>query len=323
MNISGNQQNILDELEYALPFAGIPTFMKLPYSRDVKDADLVIMGIPFDAGATNRPGTRYGPKTIREQSAYAAAFQPVYPWTYDLTKQFKLIDFGDVTPFPGSGTLEMMLELSEATAKDIFRAGASLLTLGGDHTLPIGLIRAAAKHFGSLAMIHLDAHQDSYEAESYAGFKLYNHGVFATELVKEGHIDPKASSQIYIRTVQPASPKGGYDIVYADEALELSPEALAERVKSRVGDKPVYLSLDIDALDPAFAPGTGSPVPGGPSSLEVRRFLKALDGINLVAADLVEVNPLYDPAQVTAVTAAALALDLLYLMGNSRSKRRG
>ena len=210
-----------------------------------------------------------------------------------------------------------MLQATEAVAAEIFKAGASLLTLGGDHTIPYGPVRAAAKRFGKLALIHLDSHQDSVDSETELG-GVINHGTFATGLAKEGCIDLPRSSQLYIRTFLPETPGGGYAIVYANEALEMGPEKLAETVKMRVGDAPAYLSLDIDAVDAASAPGTGSPVPGGPTTGEVRRFLKGLEGIKLIAADLVEVNPLYDPTQVTAIAASFLALDLLYLMAAAR-----
>lgn len=314
--------DILDLLEYTMPFAGLQSFMKLPYSRkpeDIAAADMIVMGVPFDSGTFNRSGSRMGTRAIRDQSSYAAAFEPMYPWEYSLSETFKMIDFGDVAPPPGTGAVETMLELTEAVSSELFKARKSLLTLGGDHTLPIGIVRGAAKQYGSVALVHIDAHQDSYDADELGGGqKTYNHGVFATELVKEGHIDPSKSSQVYIRTIQPASPKGGYDVVYANDALAMGPEALAARVKARAGTMPVYISLDVDGLDPAFAPGNGSPVSGGPSSSEMRRFLKALDGLNVIGADVVEVNPLYDPTQATAITAATLAIDLLHLMGNAR-----
>ncbi|MGL4239444.1 agmatinase [Tabrizicola sp.] len=308
----------LDELEKALPFAGLSSFIKAPVMRNVTKGDLVVAGVPFDAGTTNRPGTRFGPRAIREQSHYASAFEPVYPWPNTLGERHRVVDFGDMTPFPGSGCLEMMLEMTETVAAQLLKDGARLLCLGGDHTLPFGPIRAASKHFGKLALIHLDAHQDSYPVPEYEGHKLYNHGVFATELVAEGCIDIARSTQAYIRTIQPETP-GSYDIVYANEALQMTPEDLAKRIRARTGDAPVYLTLDIDAIDPAHAPGTGSPVPGGPTVGEVRRLLKALEGINLVGADLVEVNPLYDPTQITSVAAAHLAIDLLYLLEASPS----
>lgn len=304
----------LNDLERFLPFAGLSSFMKKPYTRAVRKGDIVVIGVPFDSDATYRPGTRFGPRAIREQSHYAVAFESVYPWTTALDQKHRIIDFGDVVPFPGTGVMEIMLEMTEEVATGINTANARILTLGGDHTLPIPLIRAAAKKHGPVALIHLDAHQDSYPADDYQGTKIYNHGVFATVLVEEGHIDPARSTKADIRTIQPQSPRGGYDIVYANDALAMSPEALADRIHKRAGDGPIYLTLDIDTLDPSSAPGTGSPVPGGPSTGEMRRLLKALEGINLVGADLVEVNPLFDPTGVTAVAAGHLAVDLCHLL---------
>jgi agmatinase len=310
---------ILDLLEKSLPFAGLTSFMGLPYTRTLEGADLVVAGVPFDSGTFYRPGTRLGPRAIREQSVYAAEFQPIYPWDYSLTDRFNLIDFGDIAALPASGGVELMLELSEAVAEEVFKVGAGLLTLGGDHTIPYGPIRAAARHHGKLALIHLDAHQDSVGSDQIApGYRFINHGTFASDLVTEGCIEPALSSQIYIRTHMPQE---GYQIIYANEAMQTSPEQLAERIKARVGKAPVYLTLDIDALDSSFVPGTGTPVPGGPSSAEVRRLLKALNGLNIIAADIVEVNPLYDPSQTTAITAAFLAIDLLYLLGNAHKNR--
>ena len=317
MAVSEEVDGILRLLEEGLPFAGIPTFMKRSHTKEIPGADLVVMGVPFDSGTFNRPGTRYGPRAIREQSSYAAAFDPVYPWDRKLTDAGRIVDFGDVASLPGTGVTESMLQATEIIAIEIFETGASLLTLGGDHTIPYGPVRAASKRFGKLALIHLDSHQDSVDSEAEFG-GVINHGTFATGLAKEGCIDLPRSSQLYIRTFLPETPGGGYTIVYANEALEMGPEKLAETVKERVGEVPVYLSLDIDAVDAASAPGTGSPVPGGPTTGEVRRFLKGLEGIKLVAADLVEVNPLYDPTQVTAIAAAFLALDLLYLLSAAR-----
>ncbi|WP_227268230.1 arginase family protein [Roseobacter weihaiensis] len=314
----GNPEtDALDILEGYLPFAGLSTFMKAPYTRDVQPGDIVVMGVPFDAGVTNRPGTRYGPRAIREQSYYATEFPPVYPWTTMLGDRHRIIDFGDVTPFPGTGVMDMILELTEQVSTEINAAGARILTLGGDHTLPIGLVRGVAKTHGPVALVHLDSHQDSYDVRDESGARMYNHGVFATALVEDGQVDPARSTQAYIRTSQPLSPKGGYDIVHANDALDMTPEALAERIKARIDGAPVYLTLDIDALDPSCAPGTGTPVPGGPTTADVRRLLKALEGINLVGADLVEVNPLFDPTGMTSVAAAYLAADLCHLLDAS------
>ena len=304
---------------HGLPFAGIVTFNRTEHTQDVEGADMVILGAPFDLGAVNRPGARFGPHAIRQQSIYAAALQPVYPWREELGS-LRLIDYGDVAPTPGMGAVESLLETTESAASTVFESGASLLTLGGDHTIPYGPVRAAAKRFGKLALIHLDSHQDSLDSDAMPGPRMVNHGTFATELAKEGHIDPSRSAQIYIRTFM--DNPGGYTIHYADEAIDMGPEELAAKVRDLAGGGPAYISLDIDAVDPAFAPGVGTPCPGGPSSREVRRFLKGLDGLDVVAADLVELNPLFDPSQTTAVLAAFLSFDLLHLMANARRQRQ-
>ena len=305
---------------HGLPFAGIVTFNRAEHTQDLDGADLVVMGVPFDVGAINRPGARFGPRSIRQQSVYAGALQPIYPWDERLTDAFRLVDYGDVAPVPGTGAVESLLELTEAAAADVFAHGGSLLSLGGDHTLPYGPIRAAAKAFGKLAVVHLDSHQDSLDADALSDGGMVNHGTFATALVKEGHVDGARSTQLYIRTLM--DNPGGYTIVYAEDALELGPRALAAQVAELAGDAPVYISLDIDAIDPAFAPGCGTPVPGGPSSAEVRRFLRALDGLDVVAADIVEINPAYDPTETTALVGAFLSFDLLHLMANARRRRR-
>jgi agmatinase len=304
---------------HGLPFAGLVTFNRFDHTQQLEGADLVVLGVPFDLGAVNRPGARFGPHAIRQQSVYAGALQPIYPWDEELASAFRLIDYGDLAPVPGMGAVESMLELTESAAADVFRNGASLLTLGGDHTLPYGPVRAAAKAFGKLALVHLDSHQDSLDSDALPGGRMVNHGTFATELAREGHVDASRSAQLYIRTY--LDNPVGYTIVYAEEALELGPQELAARVRELVGDAPVYISLDIDAIDPAYAPGCGTPVPGGPSSREVRRFLKCLDGLDVVAADIVELNPPYDPTQTTAILAAFLSFDLLHLMANARRQR--
>jgi agmatinase len=315
--LGGNE--VLDQLEKEFPFAGTASFMKLPYGRSIKGADIVIAGIPYDGGTSNRPGARLGPRSVREQSAYATELQPVHPWGYKLRDRLDLRDFGDITPPPGSGCTEIMLGLAESAAKGILAGGASLLVLGGDHSVSYGPIRAAAARFGKLALIHLDAHQDCLPSDGFApGLRLVNHATFSYDLAAEGRIAPEKSTQAYIRTYMPPIGQNGYMVVHADAAMEMGPEKLAGEIKRRVGNAPAYLSLDIDALDPAYAPGTGTPVPGGPSSAVLRRFLKALEGVNIVAADLVEVNPSYDPAQVTAIAAAYLAIDLIHLLAAAR-----
>ena len=319
-NVSPAGADVFEEGGHGPPFAGLVTFNRIEHTRELDEVDLAVVGVPFDSGAANRSGARFGPRAIREQSLYADALPPVYPWKEDPTAGLRVIDYGDIVAIPGTGAVESLLEQSESVAAEVFGHGAGLLTLGGDHTLPYGPVRAAAKAFGPVAMIHLDSHQDSLDSAAFRGPRLINHGTFATDLVREGAIDSTRSTQLYIRTY--LDNPGGYTIHYADDARELGPERLAESVRELVGDAPAYVSLDIDAVDPAFAPGVGTPVPGGPSSGEVRRFLRGLAGLDVVAADIVELNPAYDPAQSTAILAAFLSFDLLYLIAGAVRRRR-
>ncbi len=302
----------LEFLQLVSPLGGVATFMKSPASKNIDDCDIAIVGVAFDCGATFRSGTRHGPQAIREQSACVGTYGSIYPWKKDLFEAARIIDLGDLPIGPGTGGVQQMLEATEILASEVFKKGKKLLTIGGDHTIPYGPIRAAAKEFGPITLIHLDSHQDSFDSTDE--FWSINHGTFATDLINEGCIDNKNSYQVYIRTYLPESPNGGYNIIYAEEAIEMGAEKMAAKIKKAVGDSPVYLTLDMDALDPAFAPGTGSPVAGGPSSGEVRKFIQHLKGINLIGADIVEMNPFLDHSQATAITASFLLADLLYVM---------
>ncbi len=313
---------VLDLLEQGLPFAGPTSYLRAPRTRDLTGADVVAVGVPYDGGCSNRSGTRFGPRVLREQSVYAGALQPVYPYDFDTQGRFRIVDFGDVAAMPGNGASEYLLAATEAVAARVFTAGARFLGLGGDHTLPYGPIRAAHKHFGQqIAIVHLDSHQDSWPTDlpRDTSQQLVNHGTFMAAMAQEGIADMARSTQLYVRTHMPAAPAGGYRIYYAEEAIDLGWQALAEELRGRLGDTPCYLTFDIDAVDPAYAPGNGSPVPCGPSSTEVRRLLRALSGLNLVGADLLEVNPLYDHDGTTAVLGAFLSIDMVHLLGGAKT----
>ena len=295
------EYNVQDHLHYA----GIPSFNRCPVTRDLEGVDLAIMGVPFDAGVTNRPGARSGPRAIRLQSQITCCFK--YPWDYKLFDRYHVIDYGDVGYYVGAKTTEVMLQETYEHAKKILNAGCRLLTLGGDHTIPYGMVRAASEKYGKLALLHFDSHQDSTPTTD----GNVSHANFAYDLQAEGCIDPTHSAQVYIRTEMTEC---GYHVIYANEATDMTPEALAAKIKGIIGDMPVYLTFDIDALDPSAAPATGTPVMGGPTGAHVRKTLLALRGLNVVAADLVEVLPAYDHNEITAMAAATIAQDLMYLM---------
>ncbi len=301
--------NVQEHLHYA----GIPTWNHAPLTQEVKGADIVVMGVPFDSGVTFRPGARFGPRAIREQSLIACCFK--YPWEYRLSDRARIVDYGDVGHWVGAKATSFMVEDSYQHAKKIIDAGCKLMTLGGDHTIPYGPVRAAREKYGALALLHFDSHQDSTRSEENPdGTRNLSHANFAYDLQEEGCIDPSRSAQVFIRT---EFTECGYNLIPSMDALDMTPRELAEKIKGIVGSMPVYLTFDIDALDPSAAPGTGTPVIGGPSSDFVRKVLLGLRGINVVAADMVEVLPDMDSSNITAIAGAAITQDIMYLLHES------
>lgn len=304
------------EVQEHLHYAGIPSWNHCPITREVDGADIVVMGVPFDSGVTFRPGARFAPRAVREQSLIACCFK--YPWEYKLEDVVDIVDYGDVGYWVGAKATEFMVEDSYKHAKKILDAGCKLMTIGGDHTIPYGPVRAAYEKYGKLALLHFDSHQDSTRSEiNPDGTRNLSHANFAYDLQEEGCIDPSRSVQVYIRTEMTEC---GYNIIHSMEALDMTPVQLANRIKKIVGNMPVYLTFDIDALDPAAAPGTGTPVIGGPASGSVRKVIKGLRGINIVAADMVEVLPDKDPSNITAIAGATIIRDIMYLMCESKRK---
>lgn len=299
--MANQEYNIKDHLFYS----GIPSFNRLPVTQDLDGVDIAIMGVPFDSCTTYRTGTRLGPRAIRLQSQLMCCYHT--PWDYPIFKEKKIIDYGDIGCGIGASATETMLTETYEYAKKILNAGCKLLTLGGDHTIPFGPVRAAAEKYGKLALIHFDSHEDNTPIQN----GNYTHANFAYELAGEGCLDPEHSAQVYIRTDMN---KCGYHVFYAHETVDRPAEEVAKEIKEIVGDMPVYLTFDIDALDPACAPGTGTPCPGGPTSHHVKKLLYNLRGLNVVAGDVVEVNPAYDHGDITALVAASIAQDIMYLM---------
>lgn len=295
------EYNVQEHLHYG----GIASYGGYPVTRDVEGADVVVMGVPFDAGTTNRPGARFGPRAIRNQSHLALCFK--YPWDYKLDDHVKIVDYGDVGYYVGPKTTEVMLQETHDHAKKILDAGCRLLTLGGDHTIPYGMVRAAHEVYGKLALLHFDSHQDSTPSTD----NNVTHANFAYDLQAEGCIDPSHSCQVFIRTEMTEC---GYHIFYAQDAVFMDMKDLAKQIRDIIGDMPVYLTFDIDSLDPSAAPGTGTPVIGGPSTAQMRKLLHELKGLKVVASDLVEVLPAMDNNELTALTAAQISEDLIYLM---------
>jgi agmatinase len=292
--------------DYSL-YANVFSYLGLPLSRDLADdrVDAVVMGVPYDLGTSGRAGTRSGPQAIRQASGNIRWEEKRWPWDFTLSDRLKAIDYGDVQfPF---GDSEGMLKNVEEAAAQITAAGKTLVSFGGDHFVTLPLLRGHASTHGKLALIHFDAHTDSYED---AG--AYNHGCMFYRAPREGLIDTSRSVQIGIRTDYERATHE-FQVIDAHQANEQSVADIVEAIRARVGDHPAYLTFDIDCLDPAFAPGTGTPVVGGLSTSRAMRILQGIADLNIVGFDVVEVSPAYDHAEITALAGASLALQFLYM----------
>ncbi|KPH01583.1 agmatinase [Pseudomonas sp. RIT-PI-q] len=286
-------------------FGGITSFMRRRYTKDLRGVDLVVSGVPFDTATSNRPGSRFGPRAIRQASAQSA-WARHWPWKVDPFDVLACIDFGDCD-FDYGTPQETPADI-RAHAEHILAAGAGMLTLGGDHFITYPLLQAHAAKHGPLSLIHFDAHHDT---ESDGESKRIDHGSMFYHAVREGLVDPSRSTQIGLR-ISNDQPMG-FQVINARQVHSLSPAEIAAAICARVGDHPVYLTFDIDCLDPAFAPGTGTPVCGGLSTHQAFEILRGLQGINLVGMDVVEVAPPYDHAEITALAGAAIAMEMVCL----------
>lgn len=292
-------------------FAGAPSFLRRKYTKDLTGVDVAVTGVAFDQAVSNRPGTRLGPRAIRAASSLQP-FDPPYGWNgYSPLEALAVADYGDMA-FDYAYTVDVSARI-EAHIAGILAAGAAAITLGGDHSITLPILRAHAAKHGPLALIQVDAHTDTWPDDNPSRI---DHGTFCYTAVKEGLIDVTRSSHIGIRTV--VEDNLGIHVHDAREVQEVGPSAVAQAARARAGNAPVYLSFDIDALDPAFAPGTGTPVWGGLSSAQAAILMRDLAGINLVGGDVVEVSPPFDTAEITAVAGAHVAMELLCLWGWTR-----
>jgi agmatinase len=294
-------------------FAGVRTFMRAPHVTDLAGVDAAAIGIPFDTATTFRSGARFGPEAIRSASALIRPYHPALG--VNVVEELSIVDYGDLPVAPGD-TEGTYRRVEEALAP-VVEAGVFPLVMGGDHAITLAELRVAARRHGPLALVQLDAHADTWD--EYFG-QRYFHGTTFRRAAEEGLLDPGASVQAGIRGSVYAgddydlSRDLGFDLVTSDELRTLGPDAFATRVRERVGGRPVFLSFDVDFLDPAYAPGTGTPEIAGFSTAEAVACLRALRGIDLAAADVVEVAPAYDPpGQPTALAAANVMFELLAL----------
>ncbi|RCW27766.1 agmatinase [Ciceribacter lividus] len=293
-------------------YAGALSFMRRKYSKTLKGVDAVVLGIPFDAAVSNRPGARFGPQAIRRASAIFDN-DPQYPFARDLFEQMAVIDYGDV--LLDYGNHQKTPGLIEKEATKIIASGAYLLGLGGDHFVTWPLLKAHAAKYGPLALVHFDAHQDTWDDDG----KRIDHGSFVCRAVREGVIDPARSIQIGIRTHAPED--FGIRIIHGWEVEDMGAQAIADTILAHVGDRPCYVTFDIDCLDPAYAPGTGTPVAGGPSSAKVLSALRKLGALDIRGSDIVEVAPAYDHADITAIAGATVAMYMLGLRAEKLATR--
>jgi agmatinase len=294
-------------------YAGIATFARLPQLRDVSHADIAVVGVPFDSGVSYRPGARFGPSHIREASRLLRPYNPaqnVEPFSSQ-----QIADAGDISANPFN-ILEAVDQIEQG-ATELSSGGARLVTLGGDHTIALPLLRVVAKKHGPVAVLHFDAHLDTWD--TYFGAPI-THGTPFRRASEEGLIDLTASTHVGTRgpLYGPEDLRDdarlGFAIISSPEIeTEGLPRAI-ERMLARLGDRPVYISVDVDVLDPAHAPGTGTPEAGGMTSRELLAMIRALRSVNLVGADIVEVAPAYDHAQLTAIAASHIAYEIISAM---------
>ncbi len=294
-------------------FAGVRTFMRAPHVMELAGVDAAAIGIPFDTATTFRSGARFGPESIRSASALIRPYHPALG--VNVVEELSIVDYGDLPVAPGD-TEGTYRRVEEALAP-VVEAGVFPLVMGGDHSITLAELRVAARRHGPLALVQLDAHADTWD--EYFG-QRYFHGTTFRRAAEEGLLEPTASVQAGIRGSvyggedYELSRELGFDLVTSDELRALEPEAFAARVRERVGGRPVLLSFDVDFLDPAYAPATGTPEIAGFTTAEAVAYLRALRGIDLAAADVVEVAPAYDPpGQPTALAAANVMFELLAL----------
>ncbi len=290
---------------YEPTYSGALSLFRRQYSRNLANADIVTWGIPYDLSVTNRPGSRFGPRAIRAVSSNLAWDGGPWPWGFDPFEKLAMIDYGDCNLDPGHP-----MEIIEAIyrqAKEIIDHAPFLISMGGDHSVTYPLIKAHAEKHGPVALIQFDAHSDTWEEEE----KRLDHGTMFYHAAKDGFIDTERSVQVGLRTVNEKT--HGFTILDANFVHEKGVAATTESIREIVGEGAAYLSFDIDALDPAYAPGTGTPVCGGLTTWQAQTIIRNLADLDIVGMDLVEVAPAYDHAEITALAAASLLLDFVCL----------
>ncbi|MQA10549.1 MAG: agmatinase [Pseudonocardiaceae bacterium] len=299
-------------------FAGFATFARLPRIDQVSDVDIAVLGVPFDAGVSYRPGARFGPAAVREASRLLRPYHPALDASpFDGTQ---VVDAGDIAMNPYN--IGAAIETLQHEAERFGARGTKLVSVGGDHTIALPLLRAAAAKHGPVALLHFDAHLDTWD--TYFG-EPYTHGTPFRRAVEEGVLDTEALCHVgtrgplYGKADLDEDKRMGFGIVTSSDVLRRGVDEVADALRARIGDRPLYVSVDIDVLDPAHAPGTGTPEAGGMTSRELLEILRGLAGTTLVGADVVEVAPVYDHAEITSIAASHVAYDLVTLLAKERA----
>ncbi len=292
-----------------MTYGGALSFLRRRYSRDLSGVDVAVSGVPYDGAVTYRPGARLGPRAIRAASVQLAELK-AFPFGFDPFDTLGVIDYGDCFLDPHHP--ESVVEAIEQHIAGLLQAGVFPLTLGGDHFVAYPILRAVAAQHGPVALLHFDAHCDTWDDDG----NRFDHGSMFLRAKNEGLIDVSRSCQVGIRTYNDSD--HGFEILSAPWVHKHGIEATVAAVRERVGDAKVYLTFDIDCLDPAFAPGTGTPVAGGLSSAQALGIVRGLGGLTLVGADVVEVAPAYDISEITAIAAATIAHDILCLLAANK-----
>ena len=292
-------------------YAGVTSFMRRKYTRDLEGVDVAVMGVPFDTATTNRPGARLGPRAIRNASTVMAWEKP-YGMSFDPFDKLAVADIGDCRFDHGKPA--SVPAAIEARALEVIGQGPAMLALGGDHFITYPLLKAHAEKFGApLSLLHFDAHSDTWEDRN----DRIDHGTMFYWAAKYGIVDPSTSMQIGLRTENPDTM--GFNIIDAPRVHAIGIDSVIGEIRKCLGDRPVYVTFDIDCLDPSCAPGTGTPVCGGLTTHQALSILRGLAGINVIGMDVVEVAPAYDVSEITALAAAHIAMEMLYLYASRQA----
>ena len=320
----GNETDIKDESEilvdqawragdkskrfYEMTYAGATSFLRRKYSKELKNVDLAVSGVPFDSAVTNRPGCRLGPRAIRASSVELASLNS-YPFGFDPFQHLNVIDYGDC--YLNTHKPDSIEKSIYDHAMTIIKSGAKMLTFGGDHFISLPLLRAHAEAYGPISLLQFDSHCDTWEPQG-----PIDHGTMFLTAVNEGLINVKNSIQVGLRTHNDLDV--GIEVIDVRYIHENGIKKSVDRILNRIGDTKCYLTFDIDFLDPAFAPGTGTPVCGGVATWQALEFIRSLINIDFVGMDLVEVSPPFDHAEITSMAAATVAHDWICIMADKK-----